>query len=391
MSEGSYPPVELVIYGGGLANPSVGLGVHCLNLIRALERVPRPGWDYRVLVPQGCEVETLGISARTVRRFRPWFVTGHALLDETIRWQAAGVRARSDYPRAIFHAPSMFWSPCAPVRRIVTLHDVNYRAIPRYMGRLIVRKGILRLAERYARSCERILTVSEFSRKQIVKFLRISPEQISVTYNWISSEFAAPIPSDRLAMVARKYALPGRFWLYLGGYDYRKNIEFLIAAYATARRKVSEIPPLVLAGKIPENGRNAMSCDIHGAISQAGLPADAILLPGHIDYSDVPALHRLAALFIYPSLLEGFGLPPAEAMAMGTPVLVSDGSSLPEVVRNVGCRFDPSDIGALQVKMMAAASDESQFRCVLPEEFTEGPAVARYLQSLGLSSSIRIP
>ncbi|OAI42334.1 hypothetical protein AYO41_04410 [Verrucomicrobia bacterium SCGC AG-212-E04] len=387
MSEGSDLPVELVIYAGALANPSVGLGVHCLNLVRALERVARPGWDFRILVPQDCEVETLGINTRTVRRFQPWFTSGHALLDETIRWQVAAAKARAEYSRAIFHAPSVFWSPRAPVRRIVTLHDANYRAIPRYMGRLLVRKGILRLAERYARSCERILTVSDFSRRQIVNLLGVSYEKITVTYNWISTEFSAPLPSDRLALVSKKYALPNRFWLYLGGYDCRKNIEFLVAAYAAARRSRPEMPPLVLAGKIPENGRNAMICNVHGAISEAGLPANTILLPGPIDHCDVPALYRLAALFIYPSLLEGFGLPPAEAMAMGTPVLVSDGSSLPEVVRNADCRFDPSNIAALQAKLMAAASDESQFHCALPEEFTEGPGVARYLHSLGLPYS----
>ena len=94
----------------------------------------------------------------------------------------------------------------------------------------------------------------------------------------------------------------------------------------------------------------------------------------------------MAALFIYPSLMEGFGLPPAEAMAMRTPVLASNASSLPEVVRLRTCRFDPRDTDELRTRLLAAASDESQFLCTLPNEFTESFGIARYLQLLGLQS-----
>jgi glycosyltransferase involved in cell wall biosynthesis len=116
-----------------------------------------------------------------------------------------------------------------------------------------------------------------------------------------------------------------------------------------------------------------------GAIERTGLQSDDVHMPGLVATDDLPGLYRAASLFIFPSLMEGFGLTPAEAVASGTPVLSADNSSLPEVIRNAECRFDAKDIESLTVKLVAAAKDEKQFSSELCEDFTEPYGIKRYL------------
>jgi glycosyltransferase involved in cell wall biosynthesis len=174
--------------------------------------------------------------------------------------------------------------------------------------------------------------------------------------------------------------LPSRFWLYLGGYDYRKNVERLIEAYSHARRDAS-CPPLVLAGAIPAQTAPPYS-DPLGKARAAGLTTTEVIFPSSIATADLPGLYAAAELLVYPSLYEGFGLPPAEAMAVGTPVLVSDTSSLPEVVPRAECRFDSQSASALVEKLKSAATDPGQFHCALHEEFHEAYALGRYLNAV---------
>ena len=105
-----------------------------------------------------------------------------------------------------------------------------------------------------------------------------------------------------------------------------------------------------------------------------------IRLPGLIPVDELPALYRSASLLIYPSLMEGFGLPPAEAMAVGTAVLASNASSIPEVVQKTECLFDPADEESLVEKLLAAAKDETMFSASLSPAFTESYGIDRYLQ-----------
>ncbi len=150
-------------------------------------------------------------------------------------------------------------------------------------------------------------------------------------YPWVSNDIIAPVAPELVAQFRERYALPDRFWLYLGGYDIRKNVEFLLEAYAEATR-VKALPPLLLAGNIPTQ-RAPAACDVIGTLKRLQLNETQIHRPGLIAADDLPVLYQAASLLIYPSLMEGFGLPPAEAMAAGTPVLASNASSLPEVVR----------------------------------------------------------
>ena len=179
----------------------------------------------------------------------------------------------------------------------------------------------------------------------------------------------------------QRLGLPQKFWLYLGGYDYRKNVEFLLGAYAKAAAARS-VPPLVLAGSIPSY-RSRFACDVFGTLKRLHLNEKQIRLPGLIPIDELPVVYKSASLLIYPSLMEGFGYPPVEAMAVGTPILASNVSSLPEVVQKMECLFDPKDENSLVEKLLVAADDEATFSARLSPSFTESYGIERYLQLIG--------
>jgi glycosyltransferase involved in cell wall biosynthesis len=142
--------------------------------------------------------------------------------------------------------------------------------------------------------------------------------------------------------VRRKYGIPdGPFVLALGNLQPRKNIQRLVEAFAIARRAPDFALSLVIAGKAQWR-----ESQVHAAVAQAGLE-DSVVFPGYVDEADLPALYSAAALFAYPSLYEGFGLPPLEAMACGTPVVCSHVASLPEVVGDAAVTVAPTDTEAL--------------------------------------------
>ncbi len=373
---------SLVISGLGLANPFVGQGVYALRLLEGLRR-RRPDLAFRVLAPASF---TALRDLLTPEEFVPLAGSPphpHELVAHPYWMNRLAARAQRDFPDAVFHSPSPFWALAQPARSIVTLHDCIYRTFRKYLGQFVVRRLLVEATERWAARARTVLTDSEFSATDLAERTGIPREQIRVLFPWVDERSFEPRDEARISALRERLGLPERFWLYLGGYDYRKNVEFLISSYAVLHRSHPWLPPLVLAGRIP-TGRSDVSCDVAGAIRAAGLPADALLMPGLIEHADLPDLYRAASLLIYPSLMEGFGLPPAEAMAVGTPLLVADASSLPEVVRRSECRFDPRDESGLVARLRAAAENEGAFRCAFPPEFREDHGISAYLGWLGI-------
>ena len=160
-------------------------------------------------------------------------------------------------------------------------------------------------------------------------------------------------PLDEAAVRAfrARYGLPDRFILYLGTLEPRKNVPRLLEAYARLRRG-GEAPMLVLAG--PRGWRHAA---IDARVAALGL-GDAVRFLGYVPASDLPLCYNAASVFVYPSLYEGLGLPPLEALACGTPVVASNASSLPEALGDAALLVDPRDPAALAGALAAALADE---------------------------------
>ncbi len=146
--------------------------------------------------------------------------------------------------------------------------------------------------------------------------------------------------------------------LYLGGYETHKNVVTLLQAYTYVAGALGEEYPLLLAGRKPD-GTSAAFPDYDGLIERAGL-SRFVRWIGYVDEADKPLLYRSAEVFAFPSRNEGFGLPPLEAMACGTPVVVGDSGSLPEVIGPAGFAIDPDDARGMAGAIIALVMDEQQ-------------------------------
>jgi glycosyltransferase involved in cell wall biosynthesis len=365
---------KLVLSGLTLAHPHVGQGVYSLRLIAAL--LQEFGRNLTILAPATVERPS-SIPLENFRTLPPTWVPRAEIIRTAIWSNRLLDYVAREWPDAIFHSPGPIWGRTKPSRTVVTVHDCIYRHFSNYNGRLFLRRGLMQLTERFAARASLVLTDSEFSRRDLITKTAIPSGKIEVLYPWVGREFLEPVLPEAVSAVRASLELPENFWLYLGGYDFRKNVDFLLHAYADASRQ-TDLPPLVLAGMIPSR-RGRSVCDVTGAMNRLRLTGKQVILSGPVEARDLPALYRAASLLVYPSLLEGFGLPPAEAIAVGTPVLSSDAGSLREVVSNEDALFDPRDRNVLIQKFLAAVGEERKFVSQLSPMFTEAFGVARYV------------
>lgn len=238
----------------------------------------------------------------------------------------------------IFHSPSFVASPFINKKMIMTIHDLNHIRYPefytpfhKYYYKFIVKTS--------AKKCEKILTVSDFSKQELVEWLNCSEDRISITYNGIDEAFKEEKDNEKINNIKLKYGLPEKFALYIGNQKPHKNLITLIRSLPLVDDK--EIK-LVINGNLSEECyKECVKLKIE----------DRINCIGFVDDKDLSVLYSLAKVFVFPSLYEGFGLPPLEAMACGCPTIVSNAASLPEVVKDGALIFDVLDYEDLASKI----------------------------------------
>lgn len=240
-------------------------------------------------------------------------------------------------------------------KRVTIVHDMAFQAFPETVARRTGRWLKNNLA-RYCQRADIILTVSEFSRQEIQRYMGIPAEKIEVIYNGVDTgRYHPDYTTEQIEKTKRQYGICGSYILYLGTLEPRKNIETLITAYDRLKNVIDSdhLPQLVLAGK-----KGWMYDTIFGLVQKYGLEKN-VIFTGYVDEADVPILLCGAHFFTFPSLYEGFGIPPLEAMACGIPVIASDVSSLPEVLGDAGILVPPKDAERLKEAMLLLLSDES--------------------------------
>jgi glycosyltransferase involved in cell wall biosynthesis len=219
--------------------------------------------------------------------------------------------------------------------RVVTIHDVTPFVHPETHTRitnLLFRHYIPHSLP----FVDRVITVSEASRRDILHFYDLPPEKVLAIPCGVSEQFR-PQPADAIDAVLERLDLPVPYILAVGALQARKNLETLFEAYAVLRAR-GWPHRLVIVGK-----KSWKSTGIFQKVSELGL-RNEVTLTGFLPDDDLPALYAGAEAFVFPSLFEGFGLPPLEAMACGTQVVASNSSSLPEVVGDAGLLVDPYDV-----------------------------------------------
>ena len=238
----------------------------------------------------------------------------------------------------------LLWSPLLtlpgrlPVPGVVTLHDLAILHHPETLT-WRVRLSLLPFLERTVRQAARILTVSHAMAGEIAAQWPEAGDRTDVAWNGVAAEFR-PASADELAAIRARLGLPERFIFFAGTVEPRKNLDLLLDAWEALRSEDAAAPPLLIAGPDGWGSRGTQR-------RMERLAAAGLRRLGHLDRRDLIAVLQAATIFVFPSLYEGFGLPAAEAMACGVPVMVADNSSLPEVVGEAGRLFDAQDPGEL--------------------------------------------
>lgn len=267
------------------------------------------------------------------------------------------------FPRActslgadVAHVP--YWgSPLRPsVPTVVTIHDLIPLMVPGYRGGLLQRLYTA-LVSAAARRAAVVLTDSKASQEDILSQLKLPRQRVRAVPLAVDDRYSPePDPSD--GAVRNGYGLPERYILYLGGFDRRKNLVTVFAAYRRACQGVEDAHPLVIAGRLPEED-SAFAPHPRRLMLEQGVPEQWVHYAGFVREDDKPAVYRGASAFMFPSRYEGFGLPALEALACGTPVVGSDAGSLPEIVGDGGTLLSPDDAEGMGQGLMRLMVNES--------------------------------
>lgn len=255
----------------------------------------------------------------------------------------------------IYHSPSFSASPFIKLRSFITIHDLNHLALPQYYSKFH-KYYYEYIVKPFALRCDKIFTVSQFSKNEIVKWLKCDEQKVDVTYNGIDEKFKIINDKDILNNVKNKYNLPEEFVLYIGNLKPHKNVGTLVKAM----KEVKSGLKLIINGKANE--------ELNSIINEYKLN-EKIQFIGYVDEEDLPVIYNLASIFVFPSLYEGFGLPPLEAMACGCKVIVANTTSLPEVVGEEGIKIDVRNAKNIALEINSLIADKNKIKYNINNRF----------------------
>jgi glycosyltransferase involved in cell wall biosynthesis len=318
-----------------------GISTYILRLVEALERLDSAN-QYTVFRSRKATdpVE----NARFPRA--PLWTPSHHRLE---RWALSAELLRHNLD--VFHATDFIPPQFGARRFVITVHDLTFLHYPQFLtaeSRHYYNDQI-----NYAvRHAAHILTDSEASKRDMIGMLSVPEEKITVHLLGVDESFQ-PLPKDTLDHYLRALDLPDSYFLFVGTFEPRKNVTGLVDAYRRLLAEVPDAPPLVLAGRMGWNFE-----EIRARIEAMNL-GNQLLWREAIPQDAMPALYNGALALVTPSFYEGFGFPALEAMACGTVPIVSNTSSLPEVVGEVGLQVAPTDGAALTAALHQALTDSA--------------------------------
>jgi glycosyltransferase involved in cell wall biosynthesis len=324
--------MRIAIDARTLASPKTGDRTYCLNLTRALAQVDAEN-EYRLYTACETPLADLGRPnfAQRVLTATPGWSWTPAALPRALR------RDRCDLVHVQYIVP-----PVCPVPIITTVHDISFRRHPRWFPakHALLLNLLIPLAIAQA---ERVITCSEHTRREILALYGTDERKVIVT-PYAADPIYQPMPVEVARQAVReRFNVRHPYILAVGVLQPRKNLPRLVEAYARIAREVPQ--HLVLVGK-----EGWAFEGLRRRVAGSGV-ASRIHFTGYVPDADLPALYAAADLFVYPSLYEGFGFPPLEAMACGTPVVTSNNTSLPEVVGDAALTVDPRNTAQLAATM----------------------------------------
>lgn len=314
-----------------------GFGFYVKNLVEALEKVDSSD-EYHKISPGG----------------ERDFSTPQRLFWDQVSFPRRAKRAKVDIlHQPCFSAPLFFRG-----KVVVTCHDLISIFFPENLP-LASRLFYSKWMPYSYRKADMIIAISEHTKKDIMTLLKIPESKIRVIHSAASKDFKPIKSPEILAEVQNKYKTGKKYFLDVGTIEPRKNLPFLVRAYALAVKKgIRE--SLVITGK-----KGWYYEDLFKLVDELKL-GKRVIFTGYVEEKDLPALYSGATAFVFPSIYEGFGLPPLEAMACGVPVISSNTSSLPEVVNSAGILLPPKD-EVLWAKNLVKISENTKLASTLSQ------------------------
>jgi glycosyltransferase involved in cell wall biosynthesis len=321
-----------------------GIGTYIRNILRQLARLDRQTEYVLICQPADRELAlSLGENFRVeVDSSRPYSFREQL----SIPWALLRTRAH------LLHEPHYVLPPLVRCPTVVTIHDCIHLRFPQYLPNRAALTYARAQMGAAARRSNRILTVSEASKRDILEFFAVDPDKITVIHNAIDERFAGSPPEQDVQRVAERYQLHDKFVLYVGNVKPHKNLERLLDAFHLLHQTpgLEQVKLVVIGDEISRYAalrRAVHRYNLHKFVRFLGFLPDETLA----------IVYRLAGVFVFPSLYEGFGLPPLEAMASGTPVVTSNVSSLPEVAGDAALLVDPTSAEAIADAMRRVLTD----------------------------------
>ncbi len=333
---------------------ATGSAQYMIHLIDALAQIDQQN-EYILLGPRPVEQTGQHSFPYQVHPV-PTFAARNENVEKVIWEQLIAPHAARHAEVDLFHVP-YFAPPLFPrTPTIVTIHDVIPLRLPAYqLGGKV--KAYMNLLSRASHRATMIITISEHAKQDMVDALKIPPERIRTIYEAAGDQYHPITDPETLAAARARYDIGERYIFYLGGLDQRKNVPQLVRAFAHLYAQLGDPNlQLVISGN-PDKQQGPLFPDPRPIGADLGINGQIIYR--FIEDEDKPAIYSGASLFVFPSLYEGFGLPPLEAMGCGAPVVCSNRTSLPEVVGDAAISVDPQDTQALVEAMHQILSDET--------------------------------
>jgi glycosyltransferase involved in cell wall biosynthesis len=251
----------------------------------------------------------------------------------------------------VFHSPDFIPPHRLRAPNVITVHDLAFLLYPRFLTPEAAR--YYGQIDHASRSAAHIIAVSQSTKRDVTRLLGVPEDKVTVIYEAAHSTPQPILPEEARAHVKTKYGIEGDFILFVSTIEPRKNLPTLLAAYSKLRESYQTTAQLIVAGH-----KGWLTEEVDQAMDKYKLHHQVCFL-GSVPTAELAYLYHAARVFALPSFYEGFGLPPLEAMASGTPVIVSNVSSLPEVVGDAGLLLDPNDVDAWAVALQRVLTDNA--------------------------------
>jgi glycosyltransferase involved in cell wall biosynthesis len=259
----------------------------------------------------------------------------------------------------LFISPDGFLSLHTKVPTLLVIHDLGFEHYPEHTPPL-VNKYYRKYTPQYAQKAEMIVTVSAFSRQDIINRYRVDPQKVRTIYNGANALYQ---PMDAAINESTRQRFTGGtpYFIYVGSIHPRKNVRMLLQAFDALKKSANHNIKLIIAGRM------AWSTDDTQAVYEAMTHRDDVIFTGHLLQNELASLMAAAEAFVYPSLFEGFGIPVVEARYCGIPVITSNSSSLPEVAGAHALYVDPNDTAGMTKAMQLYLENPEHYKSLFSD------------------------